>query len=475
MPHSGSAASPGLATSPLTANTPATSKLTTTLMSPSPALVPVLVVGGFLGSGKTSFLKHVLQNNEGLKVAVMRNEFSPEAENDLQLDFEEPLLIRSEDTESYRNFVQLPNSCVCCTAKCQLLQGLSALLRSASSAFDLAILEVAGVADVAVVAENLINGIDPEEDLFRLLGTLVMHDATLTDSLMPLIAPLLPTLNDDVVTRSDDNQLPPELASRLLEINAPEIGAPRELAPNAFLENEGNPGPASLLPPIQELIVAQLGAADVVALNKMDLLPADVRDHHQEKMEVLLAALNPACKLFVTSFSALPVSQVIEGIKQASSSSTTFPPFSPQPTKRGEREQTANRSLASPLHACFRNLVIEEPPENEYDLAAFEEAVKWWLWEDDETRRIFRFKGLLRSSEPSLEGEQTTWVFREFQGVRQSLESSKLEVGKERLSRMGNRLLVVLIANQVEVDDKRRELEGILHRCRLFKIRPIYP
>ncbi|MEO1621040.1 MAG: GTP-binding protein, partial [Cyanobacteria bacterium J06632_3] len=65
--------------------------------------MPVTIITGFLGSGKTTLLNHILNNTQGLKVAVLVNEFG-----DINIDTQ--LLVSADQT-----MVELSNGCICCT------------------------------------------------------------------------------------------------------------------------------------------------------------------------------------------------------------------------------------------------------------------------------------------------------------------------------------------------------------------------
>merc|ERR1719150_1537634 len=82
---------------------------------------PVTVLSGFLGAGKTTLLKHVLTQRHGYKIAVIQNEFSDE------MGIETPL-ITNADGEVFKEIFELPNGCLCCSAKDGLVATLDALL-----------------------------------------------------------------------------------------------------------------------------------------------------------------------------------------------------------------------------------------------------------------------------------------------------------------------------------------------------------
>ena len=76
------------------------------------ARLPVTVVTGFLGSGKTSLVKHILGNAKGLKILVIENEIGNEG-----IDHE--LLLQQVDSEE---IILMENGCVCCTVRKDLIQ-----------------------------------------------------------------------------------------------------------------------------------------------------------------------------------------------------------------------------------------------------------------------------------------------------------------------------------------------------------------
>ena len=78
--------------------------------------VPVLVVTGFLGSGKTTLINHILSNKQDIKVCVIENEFG-----DVGVD-ENILVEKSEE-----NVIEVMNGCICCTVRGDLSKLLKEL------------------------------------------------------------------------------------------------------------------------------------------------------------------------------------------------------------------------------------------------------------------------------------------------------------------------------------------------------------
>lgn len=106
--------------------------------------VPITIVTGYLGSGKSTMLKHITENNKGLKIAIILNEFGDSA------DIERSLTVSQDDTE-VEEWLELDNGCLCCTAKDAGVQAIENLM-SRKGKFDYIILETTGIADPAPIA-----------------------------------------------------------------------------------------------------------------------------------------------------------------------------------------------------------------------------------------------------------------------------------------------------------------------------------
>jgi G3E family GTPase len=106
--------------------------------------VPVVLVAGFLGAGKTTVVNHVLAHADGRRVAAVVNDFGA-----INIDAE--LITGAAD-----GVVSLSNGCICCSLESDLLRTLAALLRRDPRP-ELIVIETSGVADPADIVRNLMD------------------------------------------------------------------------------------------------------------------------------------------------------------------------------------------------------------------------------------------------------------------------------------------------------------------------------
>ncbi len=110
------------------------------------ALIPSTILTGFLGAGKTTLLNRLLQENHGLKLAVIENEFGQE-------NIDNEILVQ----ESNETIVEMNNGCICCTVRGDLIMALEALAQRRASGelqFDRVVIETTGLANPGPVAQS---------------------------------------------------------------------------------------------------------------------------------------------------------------------------------------------------------------------------------------------------------------------------------------------------------------------------------
>ena len=107
------------------------------------AKIPVTVITGFLGSGKTTLIREQLQNNQGRRIAVLVNEFG---EIGIDGDLLRSCRVCDEDGQEITpNIVELTNGCLCCTVQEEFLPTMQELLKRRDR-IDCILIETSGLA-----------------------------------------------------------------------------------------------------------------------------------------------------------------------------------------------------------------------------------------------------------------------------------------------------------------------------------------
>lgn len=138
--------------------------------------VPILLVTGFLGAGKTTVVNHLLAHAQGRRIAAVVNDFGA-----INIDAE--LIAGASD-----GVVSLANGCICCSLEGDLLRTLSTLLRRDPKP-DTIVIETSGVADPADIVRNLM---DP----------VILREASLETVLCVVDASTPPSALEDALQRS---------------------------------------------------------------------------------------------------------------------------------------------------------------------------------------------------------------------------------------------------------------------------------
>ena len=226
---------------------------------------PMTLLGGFLGAGKTTTLQHLLNNREGLRIAVLVNDVAA-----VNVD---AMALRRTQVEAGGGIemVQLENGCVCCSASGDLVPAVEALLDNPEP-FDHVVIELSGVADPKNVQDSL-----------RIGGVAVDRKVALVD------ANSFPGLYGDIAT----------------------AGERADLTGHSHDDTEHS---CVIDKPVAELLLQQVETADIILANKVDLATAD------ELQTTLNAcrALNAKATILATTFGDASLADVLpDGLSAA--------------------------------------------------------------------------------------------------------------------------------------------------------------
>ena len=137
--------------------------------TPATANVPVTILSGFLGAGKTTLLNHILSNQQGVKTAVLVNEFG-------EIGIDNDLIVTTDE-----DMVELSNGCICCSINDELMEAVERVIERPEP-LDYIVVETTGLADPLPVAMTFLGS--ELRDQTRLDSIITLIDAENFDNVV---------------------------------------------------------------------------------------------------------------------------------------------------------------------------------------------------------------------------------------------------------------------------------------------------
>lgn len=403
-------------------------------------IVPITLLTGYLGAGKTTLINHVLNNQEGFKVAVIVNDIG-EVNIDAEL-IQKGGVVKEQDS----NLVPLSNGCICCTLKVDLMQQIVDIIKTGK--FDYILIEASGICEPLPIAQTIT----------------VLSEQTQSYGL-PKICRL-----DNVVTVVD--------AARL----AYEFGSGEALVKENIGEED-----------IENLLIQQIEFCNTIVLNKVD----SISKEELNKVKAVIRALQPVAKIIETNYAKVDVKEIMD------TNSFDFEKAATSPAWVHELERDDNESEEEEEHEHGHEEEHEHHHEHEeeahhghhhhhhdegeaeeygigtfvysrrkpFNRSKFEEFVNFhwrkniirckgivWFSEDKDMSYVFEQAG----NQMQL-GKAGLWIASAPEEERKELIRESPEVMKNWDEEVGDRIIkLVFIGQDLEKEEIKKELDQIL-------------
>ncbi len=305
-------------------------------------IVPITLLTGYLGAGKTTLINYILNNQEGYKVAVIVNDIG-EVNIDSEL-IAKGGIVQEEDA----SLVPLQNGCICCTLKVDLMQQIVDIIKTRK--FDYILIEASGVCEPLPIAQTIT----------------VLSEQTEQYGL-PKICRL-----DNVVTVVDSLRL------------RDEFGCGDSLV-KEDIEDED----------IENLLIQQIEFCTKIVLNKVD----ELSEEELNKVKVIIRKLQPKAEIIETNYGKVETSKILNtnafDFEEASMSAGWIEELNRDDNEEEEEGETEEYGIGSFVY--FRRAPFDKEKFDKFAVNFPNNIIRckgvFWFADEPETSYVFEQSG----------------------------------------------------------------------------------
>ena len=217
-------------------------------------VLPITLLTGYLGSGKTTLINHILNNQKGYKIAVIVNDIG-EVNIDAELIQKGGVVTEKDD-----NLVALSNGCICCTLKTNLMEQIAEIYDM--DKFDYLLIEASGICEPIPIAQSI----------------MAMNEMMEEQGIPPIVR------LDSVISVTDSLRLAQEF----------------ECGDNLIREGLEDDD-------IENLIIQQIEFCNLIILNKVD----EVTKEELGEVKAVIKKLQPKAKIIETNYSKVDLDDIL--------------------------------------------------------------------------------------------------------------------------------------------------------------------
>ena len=371
-------------------------------------LVGITVLTGYLGSGKTTLMNHILKNNKNKKIALIVNDIG-------EVNIDEELIQNSGyiKKEDKGDVVPLSNGCICCTLKTDLLEQISSLIKTGK--FDYILIEASGICEPLPIAQTIS----------------VMNDASKMYG-VPDICRL-----DNIVTVVDALRLSNEFncGDDLLKDN---------------LDDDD----------IENLLIEQIEFCNVIILNKV----SEVSEEELKKVKSIIRALQPNAKIIDADYCNVDIDEIIDtnnfDLEKVSLSAGWIEAF--ENSEEEEEGEALEYGIDTFVYISRKPLVVEKFQDviDKYDKEIIRSKGYLYLTENDDMGYVFE-----KSGKQKVISELGNWIATMDEETKNAILEENPDIKDSWDDEVGDRMTkLVFIGKDMDKEAIKKDLENCVGR-----------